>query len=365
MGGLGERVTEEDLRNTFSRLGSLQTVEIIRTKGRSFAYINFIPSSHNSLAKLFSMYNGCLWKGGKLKLEKAKEHYIDQLEREWEEDAELVKSEYTNHSDVDENIAAPSEPKSTLDLEKSQLRMFFPKLSKIKSLPFRGTGKHKYSFQRVEVPPLPLHFCDCPEHCDPVQTPKVKGFHDSGILSDKIDDEEINMMNSVLNRLLNKKTSRKSECIQPRRGAQMHEDGGVNDKETHVTNSVMQRKILDRENAKTEQNFQDSPQIPSPTFELQDDKNEIDEETDDDDIKINTVVGEDLGSDSWELETSLVDKMASSNEQWTFDGPIKSNPGTQNAMAKPSNKKRNSVASEGNENDSASPSHRKKARLQA
>lgn len=55
VGGLGERVTEEDLRNTFSRLGSLQTVEIIRTKGRSFAYINFIPSSDNSLAKLFSM----------------------------------------------------------------------------------------------------------------------------------------------------------------------------------------------------------------------------------------------------------------------------------------------------------------------
>jgi len=55
VGGLGERVTEEDLRKTFSNLGSVEAVDIIRTKGRSFAYINFLPSSQNSLAKLFSM----------------------------------------------------------------------------------------------------------------------------------------------------------------------------------------------------------------------------------------------------------------------------------------------------------------------
>lgn len=30
-------------------------------------------------------YNGCKWKGGVLRIEKAKEHYIDRLRREWVE----------------------------------------------------------------------------------------------------------------------------------------------------------------------------------------------------------------------------------------------------------------------------------------
>ena len=30
-------------------------------------------------------YNGCKWKGGVLRVEKAKEHYIDRLRREWAE----------------------------------------------------------------------------------------------------------------------------------------------------------------------------------------------------------------------------------------------------------------------------------------
>ena len=57
VGGLGERVTEEDLRTTFSHLGSVRSVDIIRTKGRTFAYLNFLPSSDNSLPKLFSTVN--------------------------------------------------------------------------------------------------------------------------------------------------------------------------------------------------------------------------------------------------------------------------------------------------------------------
>lgn len=30
-------------------------------------------------------YNGCKWKGGVLRVEKAKEHYMDRLRREWAE----------------------------------------------------------------------------------------------------------------------------------------------------------------------------------------------------------------------------------------------------------------------------------------
>ncbi|XP_021763743.1 uncharacterized protein LOC110728397 [Chenopodium quinoa] len=353
VGGLGERVKEEDLRNTFSHLGSIETIDIIRTKGRSFAYINFLPSSENSLAKLFSTYIGCLWKGGKLKLEKAKEHYIDRLKQEWAEDAELVNSENINSNlnDLDENVAGSLEPKSTLDSEKMQIRMFFPKLRKVKALPFRGTGKHKYSFQRVVVPPLPVHFCDCPEHYVDIQ-------------SDKMNDRDI--INSVMNKLLYKGTSLKSGCVQPLRGIQVHDtiiqDDGLNEEEINVMNSVM-KKLLDRESAKTERRDRHStPQIAAPTVESQEDNNEIDEETDDDDddIKINTGAGQDFGSESWELQTSLLNKMARSNENSIE--PSKSKFGTQIIKEKLS--KRKSVSNESNKMDPASPIHGKKARFQ-
>lgn len=171
----------------------------------------------------------------------------------------------------------------------------------VKALPFRGTGKHKYSFQRVVVPPLPIHFCDCPEHCDDIQ-------------NDKISDKEINMTNSVMNKFLNREPSLKSGCIQPPRRAQVQDsriqDDGMDEEEIYVMNSVM-KKLLDRETAKTERRvIHDSPQIAPPTFELKEDNNQIDEETDDDDdIKINTGAGEDFGPGSWELQTSPLNEV--------------------------------------------------------
>lgn len=54
VGDLGLNVKTEDLVNTFSCLGKLESVEIIRNQGRSFAYFDFVPSSPKSLSKLFS-----------------------------------------------------------------------------------------------------------------------------------------------------------------------------------------------------------------------------------------------------------------------------------------------------------------------
>lgn len=57
VGGLGEKVTEVELKSIFESksLGRVEGVDIVRTKGRSFAYCNFLPSSTASLSKLFSM----------------------------------------------------------------------------------------------------------------------------------------------------------------------------------------------------------------------------------------------------------------------------------------------------------------------
>lgn len=53
VGGLAEAVSAEDLRSLFASLGSVQSVQTIRTKGRSFAYLDFL-SDPKSLSKLFS-----------------------------------------------------------------------------------------------------------------------------------------------------------------------------------------------------------------------------------------------------------------------------------------------------------------------
>jgi len=69
-------------------------------------------------------YNGCLWKGGRLRLEKAKEDYLARLKREWE------------HEAVDDATQpTPGSPKeTTTHSSKSNtkhLNIFFPRLRKV------------------------------------------------------------------------------------------------------------------------------------------------------------------------------------------------------------------------------------------
>ncbi|ESW10529.1 hypothetical protein PHAVU_009G217200 [Phaseolus vulgaris] len=205
VGGLAEAVSAEDLRSLFSSLGTVQAVQTIRTKGRSFAYIDF-QSNPKSLSKLFSKYNGCLWKGGKLRLEKAKEDYLARMKREWEHDAL-----------DDATQPPPSSPKDTTgDSSKSNtkhLNIFFPRLRKVKTIPFSGTGKHKYSFQNIKVPPLPVHFCDCEEHCSPFVTEKGKLYINGAAERGGMNDEEISIMNAVMNKLLQKEKVSSAEKL--------------------------------------------------------------------------------------------------------------------------------------------------------
>ncbi|KAF8102536.1 hypothetical protein N665_0198s0236 [Sinapis alba] len=196
VGGLGESVERDDLLKIFSPMGSVEAVEFVRTKGRSFAYIDFSPASENSLTKLFSTYNGCKWKGGKLRLEKAKEHYMARLKREWAESASV------SASASDETVKAPENLTPS-----THLNIFFPRLRKVKAMPLSGTGKHKYSFQRVAVPSLlPKTFCDCEEHSASL-TPLETHARDVEALNVGINEEEVNIMNSVMNKLLEKDDS--------------------------------------------------------------------------------------------------------------------------------------------------------------
>jgi len=73
----------------------------------------------------------------------------------------------------------------------------------VKTIPFSGTGKHKYSFKNIEVPPLPVHFCDCEEHCSPFVRERGKLYVD-GAAEGGMNDEEISIINAVMNKLLQK-----------------------------------------------------------------------------------------------------------------------------------------------------------------
>ncbi|KAL3625241.1 hypothetical protein CASFOL_030695 [Castilleja foliolosa] len=271
IGGLGSNVQEDDLRKTFTspQLGTVQSVEIIRSKGRSFGYLEYVPSSEKGLAKLFSTYNGCMWKGGRLKLEKAKENYLSRLKHEWTEDAELEIKSSIQNVDVDEfSPHLLQKPKKDLDINKLQLNLFFPKLRKIKSIPFKGTGKHKYSFQRIEVPPLPVHFCDCEEHSGPPETAKrdITVHHEMDAYG--VNEDELNMMQSILNKLLEKDDSTKT----------------VNNK-TEYTEEINKDTTLYADNLqvdedKEEEQVSDDPQV---------DEDEEEQVSDEDNLVINIV----------------------------------------------------------------------------
>ncbi|PWA68350.1 nucleotide-binding alpha-beta plait domain-containing protein [Artemisia annua] len=243
VGGLGGAVTEDDLRKTFSSLGQVVSVDIVRTKDRSFAYLDFVPSNDKSLPKLFSTYNGCMWKGGRLKLEKAKEHYLLKLKREWQEESELAsKASERVNSDASKSQNPLEKPKKPSPADKTQINLFFPKLGKVKSLAQVGIGKHKYSFQRLQVPSNPTHFCDCEEHSIEFPSPSKKQSSEVEDASYGINEQELDIMNSVMNKIFNranpsKQVTNKSGSVNTKGDPMNYNDdsAAVDDEEDNLT----------------------------------------------------------------------------------------------------------------------------------
>lgn len=79
-------------------------------------------------------YNGCMWKGGRLRLEKAKEHYLIRLRREWQEEAENASDASRGNADASGHTVSLGKPKKAPSSDKMQLQIFFPKLKKVSSL---------------------------------------------------------------------------------------------------------------------------------------------------------------------------------------------------------------------------------------
>lgn len=91
-------------------------------------------------------YNGCLWRGGKLRLEKAKEHYLVRLRREWTEDAELENKLSSQNIDPEDSVQVLQIPEKDKDIDKMQLNMFFPKLRRVSAI---NTTLYAFSCSRL------------------------------------------------------------------------------------------------------------------------------------------------------------------------------------------------------------------------
>lgn len=66
-----------------------------------------------------------------MKLEKAKEHYLVRLKREWAEQAELASRAPSDGFDANEDITSSKKPKKDLNSATKQLRIYFPSLRKV------------------------------------------------------------------------------------------------------------------------------------------------------------------------------------------------------------------------------------------
>ncbi|KAI4985734.1 hypothetical protein ZWY2020_018364 [Hordeum vulgare] len=149
------------------------------------------------------LYNGCKWKGEKLKLEKAKEHYLVRLKREWSEEAAAAAQEMPTKDDVDKQEEKEKRKLEKDALETSKVNIYFPRLRELKPMPFKGSGKHKYSFRNIEIPSYPIHFCDCEEHCGP---PEKANEEYAVVLNRVAFQKERNIMNYVMSKLFEKDT---------------------------------------------------------------------------------------------------------------------------------------------------------------
>ncbi|KAJ2784077.1 hypothetical protein GGI15_002368 [Coemansia interrupta] len=95
IGGFKQTVTEDEIRGRFKPFGEVTSVDLPTiggtAEGRGFGYvsINITPAQWQRCS---SIYSGAKWKGGKLKIEEAKESYMVRMQRERAEAESVVEA---------------------------------------------------------------------------------------------------------------------------------------------------------------------------------------------------------------------------------------------------------------------------------
>ncbi|ORX69473.1 hypothetical protein DL89DRAFT_223984, partial [Linderina pennispora] len=84
VGGFTMPVTEADITGRFKPFGQVSSVELPKTADgqatRGFSYVN-LSIKPSQWRRCLSIYTGAKWKGGKLRVEEAKEDYMAKLKR--------------------------------------------------------------------------------------------------------------------------------------------------------------------------------------------------------------------------------------------------------------------------------------------
>ncbi|XP_072181936.1 uncharacterized protein [Diadema setosum] len=122
VGGLHQSVTEQEVRDRFSRHGTISSVEIKTKKDlrgnpvKTFAYLDIcLPESE--LKKCMSTYNNAKWKGNVMQIQLAKESFLTKLNQERAEMTSPSKSEVPEKSSSP-SFRAVAEKRLSENLEK-------------------------------------------------------------------------------------------------------------------------------------------------------------------------------------------------------------------------------------------------------
>eukprot|EP01023_Acetabularia_acetabulum_P062692 TRINITY_DN7752_c0_g1_i1.p1 TRINITY_DN7752_c0_g1~~TRINITY_DN7752_c0_g1_i1.p1 ORF type:complete len:425 (+),score=36.09 TRINITY_DN7752_c0_g1_i1:207-1481(+) len=158
VGGLSSNISSEDVKLRLKSFGQVQNCEII-TKGKiidvenTFAYVDIIPNENNSVSNLIALFNNSLWKGQKLRVERAKTSFFKIVQ------AEQQLYELSQQISLNESIIKISnEPKLAEDLCMNvKVRNNLFKIDRL------GCGNIRRYFRSVKTIPLDELVWEIPE----------------------------------------------------------------------------------------------------------------------------------------------------------------------------------------------------------
>ena len=109
--GIGENEKEMDLEKLFTKLKGVSKVtncEVVRDAStglcKGFGYVTIHVDEEKTLSRCLKVYNGTKWKGNVLRVEIAKEHYMDKMRREWDMERQQIEQSEEDIPEVEERV---------------------------------------------------------------------------------------------------------------------------------------------------------------------------------------------------------------------------------------------------------------------
>ena len=109
--GIGENEKEMDLEKLFTKLKGVSKVtncEVVRDLNtglcKGFGYVTIHVDEEKTLSRCLKVYNGTKWKGNVLRVEIAKEHYMDKMRREWDMERQQIEQSEEDIPEVEERV---------------------------------------------------------------------------------------------------------------------------------------------------------------------------------------------------------------------------------------------------------------------